>query len=539
VERYARTRAPAESGKKLSAPAWSALGPLLDANVAWRARQQLAILGRPLAELAAAARREIVDRAAQHVGESLRDSQIRVSEKLGNSSLIVTGHQPGLFHPGVWVKNFAAAELARRQGGMGVHVIIDADLCRSPTILVPGGTVDAPLATAVEFDAPAPHMPWEERRIADNRLWQSFPARVRDAAPLVAEPMLDSWWPTAVERGAATGLVGAALVQARHRTETEWGCRNLELPQSQLCQTSAFRWFACSLLADLPRFADAYNGALADYRRAHGVRNHAQPVPDLAADGPWCESPFWMWTAADPRRRPVFVRPTDGGVLVSDRGAVEKKLPLSQPGDASRAVEELAAWEAAGVKLRSRALVTTMFLRLAVADLFLHGIGGAKYDEATDEICKRFFGASPPAYATISGTLRLPIDHPPGTADDVRRLRHMLRELRFHPEGMIDMAALPPGEQKLAAAAAESKATWLKLPKTPIAAGLRHRGIGAANDALQEFLARDRARLQWELADATAQVRANRVLDSREYAFCLFPLALLEQFLLDFTAKAL
>jgi hypothetical protein len=183
--------------------------------------------------------------------------------------------------------------------------------------------------------------------------------------------------------------------------------------------------------------------------------------------------------------------------------------------------------------------VTTMFLRLAVADLFLHGIGGAKYDEATDEICQRFFGAAPPAFATFSGTLRLPIDHPPGTADDVRRLRTLLRELRFHPERMIDMHALPSADQKRAAAAAESKVAWLSLPKSPIAAALRHRGIGAANEALQEFLAADRARLQWELADAAAEARANRVLDSREYAFCLFPLPLLEHFLLDFTPQAL
>ena len=35
--------------------------------------------------------------------------------------LIVTGHQPELFHPGVWIKNFAAAAIAGAQQGVGTE----------------------------------------------------------------------------------------------------------------------------------------------------------------------------------------------------------------------------------------------------------------------------------------------------------------------------------------------------------------------------------------------------------------------------------
>jgi hypothetical protein len=48
----------------------------------------------------------------------------------------------------------------------------------------------------------------------------------------------------------------------------------------------------------------------------------------------------------------------------------------------------------------------------------------------------------------------------------------------------------------------------------------------------------DRAKLERQIAEAAQATRASRVLDSREYAFCLFPRALLEQFLLDFSADA-
>jgi hypothetical protein len=41
-----------------------------------------------------------------------------------------------------------------------------------------------------------------------------------------------------------------------------------------------------------------------------------------------------------------------------------------------------------------------------------------------------------------------------------------------------------------------------------------------------------------ELAAAAQRERASRVLQSREYAFCLYPQPELEQFLLDFAGPA-
>ena len=152
-------------------------------------------------------------------------------------------------------KTFVACNLAMSLTDLDKKVlIIDADLCRAPSIVVPAGSVDAPRMTPVEFDLASAELPWEERRIVDGEVWRSFPARVRETAgEFLTDPMLDEWWPIATERAGATNRVGAALAQARHRAELEWGCRNLELPQSELCRTAAFRWFVAALLADLKR----------------------------------------------------------------------------------------------------------------------------------------------------------------------------------------------------------------------------------------------------------------------------------------------
>src|SRR5438270_9519718 len=87
--------------------------------------------------------------------------------------------------------------------------------------------------------------------------------------------------------------------------------------------------------------------------------------------------------------------------------------------------------------LRPRALITTMYARLVLSDLFIHGIGGAKYDELTDLIIRRFFGIEPPAYVTATATFRLPIERPQVSLDDVRRSEQRIRGVRFRPESFL------------------------------------------------------------------------------------------------------
>ena len=74
------------------------------------------------------------------------------------------------------------------------------------------------------------------------------------------------------------------------------------------------------------------------------------------------------------------------------------RIPLSSEGSLEGAVRQLKDFPARGLRLRTRALTTTLFARLFLADLFVHGIGGAKYDAMTDQICERLFGMKAPSF---------------------------------------------------------------------------------------------------------------------------------------------
>ena len=69
-------------------------------------------------------------------------------------------------------------------------------------------------------------------------------------------------------------------------------------------------------------------------------------------------------------------------------------------------------------------MITTLFARLFLGDLFMHGIGGAKYDQVTDSLVERFFGVKPPGFMTLTATLRLPVAGETSAPTMPRRVDH-------------------------------------------------------------------------------------------------------------------
>ncbi len=99
-----------------------------------------------------------------------------------------------------------------------------------------------------------------------------------------------------------------------------------------------------------------------------------------------------------------------------------------------------ASWEALvrqGVNIRPRALTTTILMRVFVADVFVHGIGGAKYDEVTDRIIRAFYGVEPAPYATISASLMLDWPFEPADHGDLRILERRMRDIRYNPQYFV------------------------------------------------------------------------------------------------------
>ena len=532
--RYRRIRAPRDDGAALIDPPISDAVKLVAANRALAATWDRAS-GLPFAQWRSDARGYLLlaaDANDNHTGTAKE----KLARLLG--PFVMAGHQPSLFHPGVWLKNFLLDRIAKEVGATAANLLVDNDTVRHAGIRVPAAPGHSPPLIDVPFDAPAPEMPWEQRPILDLGIFRGFAGRVSTAFDAIS-PMgprqsllIDSVWPHAAENAmrpvdpslAGTPCeswersLGHCLAAARHAVERSFGLNTLEVPISLVYQFGCFSEFLGHVLSRWDELQPIYNAALRQYRTVNHIRSRNHPAPDLSAEGEWLETPLWIWDRTNPQRRRAFVRLVGNGFELSDRGGI--RVPGA---NADRSV-----------KIRPRALITTMFARVIVSDLFIHGIGGAKYDELTDVLIRRFFGIEPPAYMTATATFRLPIERPGVTADDVRAIERRIRDTVHHPESFAD--ELGGNRVREFAVIAEHKreliaAGWQEKQKKAW-----HDRVTECNDRMTALLGDVRQRFVQEREKLLADLHAANLLGSREFSFVLFPEETLPRQLLDLSA---
>jgi hypothetical protein len=547
----ARFRAPAGDGGVLAQPPLAEFGSQLDANADRLNTSAVRLAGLPLPEFRRLAVAEIIEAATRYLAEAetrvwaqdsdpVRESDririlsppvwaqdsdpVRESDRIrilsprppASDRLIVAGHQPEFFHPGVWVKTFVLAGQARRHGRAALNLVVDNDTAKGTAVRVPV-VADDPGQVAAEvlpFDAVSNDVPHEEHHVTDRRLLDTFPERLAArTATWGYEPLAMPTWPTLRTEVDGGATLGEAVSRARRRWERKWGATNFELPVSRLAGTRSFAGFVQTILAELPRFADSYNAALRAYRAANHLRGRNHPAPELARRDDWIEAPFWVWRADAPRRVKLFACRTDGGIVLR---AGERELGRV-PADGNAFPSAWARLVADGWKVRPRALTLTLFARLGFADGFIHGIGGGKYDEVTDDIIRRFFRLDPPGYAVVSATIRLPIRRFPATSDALHRAERRIRDLDWNPQ------RFPETPEKLADLVVEK--TRL-IEDEPVARPDRRtwfRELQRVTRDLRPAVTDRLAAATREVDRLRAELAANEILASREYAWLLFP----------------
>jgi hypothetical protein len=547
-----RLRVPTEDGAALVEPPLSRVAELVAKNrVLADGRDEQLGLPKGFSQLA---------RRALFAGGRFDDQAVPSDpESEVSRPVIMTGHQPTLFHPGVWFKNFLLSSIARHVVGNGVNLVIDNDVIRAAAIRVPSSQPSEALTAEIPFDVPSGEVPWEQRYLIEPQLFHSFPRRVRHAMePLtfagqrLATLLLDRLWPYAessraaavadagrIVRGAASRPIdaenpafvsiresiprpGHCIAAARRRLEFELGLSSGDIEISSPFFTRHFAEFAQLLLARHQEFWAIHNSALESYRSQNRIRSAAHPVPELARVDDWYEVPLWLWSHGKSHRRRVFVRSKQGNCELTDQEGILIRSMLEKNANGASPFYQA---EIDGVHIRPRALITTMYARLVLSDLFIHGIGGAKYDELTDEIIRRFFGVEPPQYLTATATFRLPIDRPQVTIEDVRDAAQRIRDVRYRPESFVGdplVAREPAISQQLQSLAAEKReyvrAHALRRGSKEVFAGLDR-----LNRAMHELLRPVEEHLRREHARLVAEARRARVLGSREFSFVLFP----------------
>ena len=456
-------------------------------------------------------------------------------ETIKNIPIIQTGHEPILYHPGIWIKNHLVQYLVNKLNGIGVNMIVDNDACNMGFMYVPILSEQSASVGKVALVKNKEHVAYEEIVFDDFGTILQFKEEVID---LLSKNILREDIKTTMEdmqdvferfinrigeyyQQGCHDMAGL-LTAARRSVEEDFGIENLEAPVSWMCDTDGFYHFILHILCEADRFAKIYNEKLAKYRRIHKIRSKANPLPDLKVLGDSIEIPFWVWKAGGQRAK-CYVMNEGDDIKITD-GA--KVLVILKKGDVNSNITRLKTLMEAGIKIRPRAITTTMFSRLFFSDVFIHGIGGAKYDTITDEIIKEFFGINTPGFITISATLFLPLDTydvDEGTPYELQRIMH---DMRYNPERYASKETRSNPEFMNRA---KEKQGLLKMMAVGNAdeKGRYFRQIKELNTLMLTQINPELKRIQGEINIVREKLAYNEVVRFREFPLCLYPMKIL------------
>ena len=320
--------------------------------------------------------------------------------------VVATGHQPSIPHPGILAKYVRVRSLADAWGAAGVHLVIDTEAGRVGDIDVPVGK--PPLGLSVrtlpmlrESGGVLAFRPPAVVNIPD--VPRGVGASVREGIETIAAAWRAAGGASGAEQAAAAV---AAVLRPRVGELTS-------VHASGLLQSPIGEALLDAMRADVEGCVRCYNEAV-----------HANPSAGVRPleMGESMELPLWR--------------------------VEEGALRPARPQDLDTHPTGLQDLDTHPTGLLPRALVTTALARVAVADHFIHGLGGWSYDRVMEQWMDRWLGWTMCPRSLATASVRLPNCSDTDVGRAMLGRERVLRRLVHDPAGR-GMPALSPEKAAL------------------------------------------------------------------------------------------
>lgn len=442
---------------------------------------------------------------ARVAGQPVSEWRAELHADLGlTGPILATGHQLEFNHAGVVAKNFALDHLCRQSGASPLYVAVDSDIPKAVRLVAPRVRGGRWSADALPIPGRQTSVPLEYQPHAPRSQWADFFADCSAGLEECCVPQFAGAWLDAPEPLDAC----QAMCRADAALEARLGLGAIPRVRiSELSAKPAFAAFVWEIAHRAAEFRETYNSAQAEYRAAFRERNPMRPAPPLGISGDRIETPFWARGRED-NRAPLYVEPCGSGMRLY---AGEKPLgdwPASGETEPADLAAQLRAW---GV--RPRALSLSAFLRMFVADVFIHGIGGAKYDAMMEPVVDRFFGAAPRAMACVTATAQFA---PRPDDQALSNLQRTLRDITQNPQRFVgdELAGLVQIRQNLVdeIVRLRRETPWQHERRRDV-----NRRIRALNARLSAGTCAARRKLETAIEAELEELKAGQAASWREY----------------------
>ncbi|MBA7497598.1 hypothetical protein ES704_00326 [subsurface metagenome] len=520
-------------------PSGDKIGSLLEENKKIFSQYSFTILNQPFREVREKSRKKVFGEALSFSKKF--DPVIGKKINPAYQYIIQSGHQPVFFHPGIWIKNIFLNELIKSpllDKSLGLNIVLDNDICKDLNLSLPVLSSNGNLKLEkVNFlsSALTPNLPFEEYPCPSLELITKFNRDIihrLKSLELENKNILNNFkiFTRCLENSSRfcnqkykRGNLGEFLGLARRLYEQEIEPAYLEIPFSQICRSNEFLSFFLEITKNIESFSKIYNNKLDEYRKLFKIRNRAHPSPNLIIKENLIEIPFWIWREGDRRRKIFILREEEKNYLYNDSYG---KIFLMEEDGFKSLFSLKSILKEKKLKIRPKALLLTLYNRLFISDLFIHGLGGAKYDLVTDEIIKEFFKVEPPHFLVASCTLHLNFKSSPGTPDSkISALKKKIRDLEFNPQRYINELTLTKKKKNQIRELAEKKTELIKKIKE-VLSPVEKRKISEEIKAINNFIVEKIIPLKYELnkkiEKEEEKIKQSKVYTFREFPYCFF-----------------
>ena len=403
--------------------------------------------------------------------------------------IVLTGHQPVVFHSGLTFKYETTERLAADSGAIAVAVMIDSDSGDAgqfsyPQADAPGTDESCQSGFAASATLEIESLARSNSLFAHARLKSG--AELQEVGELVSRQLNNlslSGSASSVVRTfrefAQLSAANASAAEANTivRRQRGIGGRILEIPLSAISDFPEMLAFTADILKQARRFAAAYNASLEVFRDENGIRNAANPFPNLKITDESCELPFWA-ISHDRKSRHALEVQFEGNVtrLTANNHTIDSFT-------GSITAESLEPMLLQNIQIVPRGALITAALRLLFSDLFVHGTGGGRYDRFTDEFIRTWWNIEPPPYTVASASRYLFV----ADRHELERLdaiRNQLRDLQYNPQRHFDSSVFSEGLKSRLLRLCDAKTAAVENMKLARANGQSAKDIGATIQAI-------------------------------------------------------
>lgn len=359
--------------------------------------------------------------------------------------IVMTGHQPVVFHSGLTFKYETTEQFVIDQNAIGVAIVIDTDEGDAGAFSFPVLNAESPVGSMLDVRSASESFATQPSlyRIATKRSQSELAAvstRVQSSLERCGCAESAALFAERAEMYAAMKTDSMMEANLIVRWSAGVGGRLLEVPLSEVCGFPEVVQFFGEILSRPFEFARCYNETLGTFRHEHNIRNDANPFPDLQQEDDVCELPFWIVNPAAGTRQVVHVRRSGYERTLETKDGFRLELT---PDNESAAVLSLLFGSR---QLVPRGGLITATLRLLFSDLFVHGTGGGRYDRYTDLLIRTWWNVEPPPFAVASASRYL-FDEQRRSVAELQKISEQLRDLQFNPQKHFGRGLFSPATE--------------------------------------------------------------------------------------------